>query len=225
MFKKLKIKKDSELGKRLLFKEFDVLGKVNLLCGGNGVGKSTFIECFLENQLKAIKDENDNPDSVYSLYRYIDSKDNYSNINNSNSHFTYKDYYDPFIIGRVISQKELSEGQCIINSINDFLYAMSTLPDENDINKYIILIDEFDSGLSVDNIKVVLNKIKDIVNNRNDIVIFIAFNNYYCCEFFPDSIISMYTGKQIKFKDHKEYVDFICNEENLKLIKRGDNNE
>ena len=61
----------------------------------------------------------------------------------------------------------------------------------------IVLLDEIDSGLSIDNINYLCRKIRRIAKKWSDTQFFIAFNSPEILGYFP-YVLSMYDGKMHK---------------------------
>ena len=99
----------------------------------------------------------------------------------------------------------------------------NNLPYENDVSN-VILMDEIDSGLSVDNIKYVMDRVNNILSERKDIQMFISFNNYAVCENNPNNVLSMYTGKYIKINGYRQFRYYIGINRD-KLLKKRKNNQ
>lgn len=211
MIKSFTVKKNSTLSKVLFFDKIE-LKQVTLLFGGNGVGKSSLINYILKNKLNF---ELDKPTKIYS---YINSKQNFKEIHN-NDHLSYEDMFNPGIFARKFDAEKLSEGQSIIYSIQDIFELCKQLEQKED---HLILLDEVDSGLSVDNVEYVAKKIKQIAKNNPNIQFIIAFNNYEFCRIFKD-VFNMYTGEWIKIKDYNEYFDLIKANRKALLNKRKRN--
>lgn len=219
MLNYIEVKPKTELSKILFAKKYDLSQKVNLLFGSNGVGKTTLIEAILGNKHKNeyAYDKNDKPTLMFS---YSNSTQNKRHMTN-NPYLKYQDYFNPDLINQMFTAKELSEGQSIIYTIQEFLYLAKT---ENDTNKdYLFLIDELDSGLSIDNIIWVCDKINKIIKDRENIQFIIAFNNYEFCNQFK-TVTNMYTGKLEVIDSYDEYKNkLISNRE--KLLKKRKNNQ
>lgn len=215
MINKLINKRDNDINKRLLFETFD-LRKLTLLCGANGSGKTTLIKCLLENKIFSI-DKTEN--TKHLIYNYSNSKNNYRFVGDVNASFTYKDLFEPYNVIKKMNTGLLSEGQAMIYSINDFLYAIDNLPKEEGVN-YLILVDEFDSGLSINMINKVLERIA-LLNKREDLQFVISFNSYQVVKYFPNSAVSMYDGNCVHFNDYTQFELFICDSKYLEMINKN----
>ena len=154
---------------------------INLLFGGNGQGKSSLIE-YLEHLTRVpgkyltaqeeivwdycslVKSE-----GAFEVYTFSNSK--------NNARYDYQPQ-DTFTFFRHFQSTSRSEGQSVMQSVNDFL---SVLNDDKVINPdkdYIILIDEIDSGLDAINCRYLVNKIKKILKRKPKLQVFVAFNQY-----------------------------------------------
>ena len=109
----------------------------------------------------------------------------------------------------------ISEGQGIIYSSFDVFDSLLneewnfTTYDGQKI-VYVLLLDEIDSGLSVDNIDILMEKIKEILEKFGDhIQIIMSFNSPVVLDHFPH-VISMYDGRVIEMhtiNDMREEID------------------
>ena len=61
----------------------------------------------------------------------------------------------------------------------------------------LVLLDEIDSGLSIDNIDITMRKIKYIVRKRDNVQFIFSFNSPRVLKHFPE-VLSMYDGKKIE---------------------------
>lgn len=135
----------------------------------------------------------------YRCCLYRDSESNFS----GNGFLGTKDAYNPVRLSLYYDAESLSEGQSVMYSVKDFLKLL--LNDESlhkDGHGLIILLDEIDSGLSLDNIDYVCGKLKRIIRKWDDIQIFLAFNSPEILRYFP-YVLSMYDGtvKDLKNAD------------------------
>jgi len=211
MLTKIQVKKDSTLSKILFFDSIE-LKQVTLLFGGNGIGKSSLINAILKQDIVYEYDK-----SVL-LYSYINSKQNFKELER-NDHLDYRDMFDPSLIARKFDASELSEGQSIVYSLQDIFKLCSQLDSSDD---HLILLDEIDSGLSVENVDYVAKKIKAICKKYPYIQFIIAFNNYVFCKTFKE-VFNMYNGEWIKINSFDEYFDIINSNKKMLLKKRKNN--
>lgn len=204
MLEKIIVKEATNLSSILMCKEVDLYSKVNLLFGGNGAGKTTLIKALLgerfKGEFKSIKDNRQ-----MMVYKYINSEQNARELER-NSMFSYKDMFDPFYIARMYNAKELSEGQSIVYTFRELLDCAKIVKDDVD---NLFIIDEVDSGLSVDNIEWLCKEIDKIVKSKDNIQFIISFNNYAFCEYFKE-VTSMYTGKKQVIESYEQFKDEVC---------------
>lgn len=212
MIKSFTIREKSLLSKILLFDKIE-LKQVTLLFGGNGVGKSSLIQGILKQ--RDIDYELSKPTTAYS---YINSKQNFREMER-NDHLSINDMYDPGVLARKFAAGDLSEGQSIIFSIQDIFDLCEAIDSDKD---HIILLDEIDSGLSVDNVDYLARKIKRICKKHPNIQFVIAFNNYEFCRTFKD-VFNMYNGEWVKINSYDEYFNLIKSNRNMLLKKRKRN--
>ena len=213
MIKSITIKKNSNLEEILFFNKIE-LKQVTLLFGANGVGKSSFIKGLLKQKEVKI-----NSDKKTVLYSFINSEQNFRNMN-KNSNLAYQDIFNPYLINKKYNAEELSEGQSIIYSIQEIFELCEQIKDDD--NDSIILLDEVDSGLSIDNVEYLSDKIKEIADKYSNIQFVIGFNNYEFCRNFPE-VFNMYNGKYITIESYKQYKDIIINNREMLLKKRNNN--
>jgi Fe-S cluster assembly ATPase SufC len=131
---------------------------------------------------------------------------------------------DPVFIINKWNAKALSEGQSIVYSVKDLLTGMlrSTKTHESfiedDDTHGIILLDEIDSGLSIDNLDEILRIIKRVIKQGRNIQFFMSFNNPYVIKYFPE-VLSMYDGQWKRFSDQDEMLADLM--ENKKILDKA----
>ena len=151
-----------------------------------------------------------------SIIKYRNSEDNFRSKES-------RGLFDDFDIAMLNARweaKSLSEGQSIVYSVNDLLNGL--MPGKTDLvpegTHGIVLLDELDSGLSLDNLDMALRKIRKIVTKRNDIQIFMSFNTSYVLKYFPE-VVSMYDGKVLKIRNEEEMLAVL--KENKKKLDKA----
>lgn len=190
MIKSIKVKDDSFEKEILLFEEAK-FKKLNILFGGNGVGKTTLLNGIINNKLDI--------DSSKELIikSYVNSKDNFRHIEKAN----YKD------IGRALLQKvnakEMSEGQSIIYSLLTYIENAKNIAIENSDKTVVLVLDEIDSGLSSENINMILHILIDFLKEKNT-QLFVSSNHYHFVYVFK-KVFNMYTGDWIEINSYEEY--------------------
>lgn len=189
----------------LLFKEMKPHRLLNLLAGANGVGKSTLLKRIKEEKIDIEKD------GEYEIISYINSENNkrHELIRDENY---LEDMLDKW------NANNLSEGQSIIYSTMDFFESLKNKKEGN----YVVLIDEIDSGLSVDNINLLCHLITEILEKRQDMQFFISINNYHWVYVFKH-VISMYDGHLRNLITYEEYWELIRDQMNSLYKKRKGN--
>ena len=218
MIKEITFPKDYQLSRIMFFETADITQMTNPkivpLFGPNGIGKSTMIQGIIKGleiaSLRAkYKDDPDREyfykqfdfdekreacrltldDKPYKRLSYINSQQNFRTVNHS---------FNPFVLNARWDAKTLSEGQSIIYSIFTLFEMLKPGPNMSAIENgdTIVLIDELDSGLSVDNLDMCMRKLKYILRKREDIQIFFSFNNPRVLKFFPE-VLSLYDGQPI----------------------------
>lgn len=181
--------KSSEI---LLFDEIEFENRVELIIGGNGVGKTTL--------LKAIEEGSDVIEitgDISKLHCWQNAKDNDRYQNPS----PYGDghVFNEKTIKRILSA-EKSEGENVADSFVSWI--------ENTIeNGAIYLVDEVDSGLSLDN----LNAIAHVINETSkeyDCQFILSVNAWHLIYVFNDCI-SLVDGSRVAFDgNYEEFCKF-----------------
>lgn len=154
---------------------------VNLLFGGNGQGKSSLIE-----YLRALASVRDPLGSYKGIFRYcklikVEGELKSYSFVNSEDNGTYFDgntldenKYEFGLIRKMQSTMR-SEGQNVMQSMTDFLYALDHLDKDN---KAVVFIDELDSGLDVCMCRYLVKRLKKVIKEKPNLQFFIAFNQY-----------------------------------------------
>lgn len=222
MITHIEVKPDTYLAEILLAEKYEFASPVSLLFGGNGVGKSTLIKAILGNedfhgQYKGKIDT----DKAPMLYEYINSNQNARELmGGRNKHMKYLDYFDPRNLATTFNAQELSEGQSIIYTIQEFLHLAKQVDDPGGS---VFVIDEIDSGLSADNIIWFCNQVKKITDKDQKLQFIIAFNNFEVCNCFGGVVTDMYTGEIRTIKDYNEYKQLLVSRRKNLLEKRDYN--
>lgn len=208
----------------LMFRKCKIERQVNLLFGGNGAGKTTFIdylkECTNNRRLNKNIQLMDGYES-FTLYAFSNSGNNYKKVGSAKSKLG--DSTDPGMIVKKYNASRLSEGQSIIYSIEDFLWFLENQLPYKEKESNVITIDEMDSGLSVDNIEYVMTRLNNLARARDDVQMFISFNNYATCEYNRADVLSMYTGKYVEINGYKQFRRYITMNRDRLLKKRKNN--
>jgi energy-coupling factor transporter ATP-binding protein EcfA2 len=222
--------------------------KVVPLFGINGIGKTTLLKeihhvlhyynKLIKEQELVVDDLNDKLTAAFyhdgDLTKYYqnkidkcDLKLEYNNTNIVYKYFNSEDNFrvkrmgiavDPVLFNCKYDAQSVSEGQSIIYSIFDLLTVIrKDIPKKEGIN-YVFLFDELDSGLSIDNIDIIMRKIKYIVDRRDDVQFFISFNNPRVLKTFPN-VISLYDGNCIKLNNEDDMMDVI--NENKEMFNKA----
>lgn len=197
MIKSIKVKPKSFESDILLFKTAR-FRRLNILFGGNGVGKTTLLNGIANNKLEL------NTDKELIIKSYVNSRDNFRHIDKTN----YKN------IGIAAIQKmnanNLSEGQSIIYSLLAYLENTKKIAEENPDKTVVLILDEVDSGLSAENINMILHMILELLEIKNT-QLFISTNHYHFVHVFK-KVFSMYTGELIMLNSYEEYYEALTKE-------------
>ena len=223
MLKRISVMLDSSNKKIFFFDEIDLTQlpdpRIVPLFGPNGAGKTTLINgIYAWHQIQAAAENSkkkDDNDPFYeefwatelkqksginiewdevpgAVYRYSNSSDNFR----SRKPQSMSQYYSPDFFAARWDAAHISEGQSIIYSafglLDGLIPGKDMLSDENTF--VVALLDEIDSGLSVDNIDIAMRKIKKALKMRKKLQVFLSFNSPRVLKYFPH-VISMYDGK------------------------------
>lgn len=252
MINKIKVVPETQTSNILFFDETDLNllpdKRIVPLFGANGSGKTTLLKAIensiyskifekqykdmepIELAMKGIRKPKSNDvsldidDAPTALFTYRNSTDNFR-VKEPKSYF---DSFDPTYLNLKYDANALSEGQSIVYSAMDLLKGMlkSTKTKEsfvNDDQHAIVLIDELDSGLSIDNIEDAMKVIKRVLRQKRNIQFFMSFNNPFMCHFFPN-VISMYDGQVHQIHNTEEmYEELKKNQEMLKKSRKKRN--
>ena len=190
------IKKDN----RLLFDSINNIKRLNILFGGNGVGKSTLLKYIANKEIE--------PNENYVVKTYINSRDN-SKLN------TNKQLNGVGEFIRAVNCNSYSEGQSILHNLLSFLEDIKEM---NIKDTVIVCMDEIDSGLSAENINMILWQIKEILDIKDNVQFFISCNNYHFVYCFKE-VLNMYTGKYIKIESYEKYFKLL--NEGIKIMNNS----
>ena len=139
----------------------------------------------------------------YKVLCYKNSTDNYR-IREARS---YMESFNPYLLNARFDAQSLSEGQSIIYSIWDLFDILKPGKDMVSVSEgdVIVLIDEMDSGLSIDNIDMFMKRLRNILKKRNDVQFFISFNNPRILKYFP-YVLSMYDGNVLEMHSDEDMI-------------------
>ena len=216
------------LSSKLLFDTLRLGSKLTLLCGGNGSGKTTLIRSICGN-----RDCMDFSSNVL-VYEYRNSENNY--LNSTVQHelrsfdrteiAKYADYRD-----KHDKMEGMSEGEASTCSSSDAVMLIEEVNEQNH-KQGLVLLDELDSGLSIDKIRLLCIKLRCAMRRGCNAQVIMSFNSYEVYKCMSDfgkaekhsewlRIISMYDGSDVTFKSYDEYCDWIQANQNLYCKGRG----
>ena len=199
MITEINVKPNSDVSHILFFDYVDLRpfeNRIIPLFGPNGVGKSTFIKAIESKQGISVS-----VDRPVHFFSYQNARDN----------FKVRNYMENFDLGFMNSKfdaRGISEGQSIIYSMFDLLDGFMKNGDiqPEPGTDFLIVLDEIDSGMSIDNIDLTMRKIKYLSRNRKDLQFIFSFNSPRVVKHFP-KVLSMYDGLPIELHDEE---DMMC---------------
>lgn len=177
---------------RMLFDTIKIESSINILFGGNGVGKSSFLEAIATNKAKIESNAN------YEIMFYKNSTDN-AKSNKMKELGTTSDFV------KAINSIHYSEGQASIHHILSFLEDVKDKTKKD--NNIVMLMDEIDSGLSVENINMLMWLINELIDTGK-VQTYIATNHYHWIYVYKN-VINLYTGKYLKIDTYEEYFNLL----------------
>jgi ABC-type multidrug transport system ATPase subunit len=203
MIIEIKIKPKSFESKILWFKSIKKIEKINILFGGNGTGKTTLLKGIINKTIDLISD------NEIFIMKYVNGEDN-SRAMKNNSKFGL-DLIDLVIMS---DSQKFSEGQSIVFHIMTFLSSVE-FKCKSSNETVVAVIDEMDSGLSSENINVIIHRILEICNENKNVQFFISSNHYHFVYIFK-KVISMYNGKKIEICNYTQFYNILS--EGMKKI-------
>lgn len=182
-------------------KKITIKSGLTVLVGCNGAGKTTLLKQ-IEQSLKS----KDIPVMLHN--------------NKSDGERELKSraalYGDFNIVAKLMMS---SEGENIVNVMGEIARKMGDFTRRNGNSKELwFMFDAVDSGLSVDNILEIKEKLIPIVfesNTDKDVYFLISTNAYEFAR--GENCFDVINGKYIKFSNYEEYRDFILNSKEQKL--------
>lgn len=178
------------------------------LFGPNGIGKTSVVEALISTMTGESKQLDivcDRPTPTRLLH-YRDRKDN-ARIREPRS---YAEAFDPRFFNAKYDAQSLSEGQSILYSVMDLLDAIGTTKHSIPVDgtENIVVLDEIDSGMSIDNLDAVMRKLVRATKRRNDVQVVFSFNNPYVLRYCP-TVLSLYTGYPVLLRHEDEMLEYI----------------
>lgn len=174
----------------LLFDKITLEGSLTVLVGGNGVGKTTLIKALYKRD-PSLEIEGDTSKLV--LWRNAVDNQRYNNPNPFSKNYT-EDLFDLYLTN------ERSEGENVVHS---FLVWAESIPYGS-----IVLIDELDSGLSIDNLNGVGHVIASLISEKKCQVI-MSINSWHFVYCFDDHLVSLVDGKKVNFnRDYEKFIEY-----------------
>lgn len=169
------------------------------LFGPNGIGKSSIIKQLLNaSNGKNTSIEVERTRTDMRVMSYCDRLDNCRTRDPRD----YMEAFDPNYLSDRFNADAVSEGQSIIYSMIALLDIIGTgkqaIYGENG-EETLVIMDEIDSGISLDNLDMIMRKLKNTAKKRKDVQVIFSFNNPYVVRYFPD-VMSLYSGHPIRLE-------------------------
>lgn len=105
---------------------------------------------------------------------------------------------------KIYNSSAYSEGQGMIHFLLPFLYDIKDFAGKNNDKDVIVLIDEMDSGLSIENINMLLHIIIEICDEYKNVQFFISSNHYHYAYVFK-KVLNMYDGQLVNIDSYEDY--------------------
>ena len=198
VIKEIKIRKNSFESEILLFNDIYKLKRLNILFGGNGVGKTILLNG-IKNRSLELK-----TDKEIHILSYSNSVDNFRKIDKP----CYKNTGNALL--QKIHANSLSEGQSIIYTLMSFLEYVKSFAESED-KTIVVLLDEIDSGLSAENINMVIHLLIEMLNNYSNLQFFISSNHYHFIYVFKE-VLNMYNGEFVRIESYDKYFEILSKE-------------
>ena len=192
MIKSIKVE-NKELQDILLFSKIDKVRPLNILFGGNGVGKTTFLKAVRDGKVTL---EHDNKKEIV-IYSFTNSEDN-TRVNKRKEIAEMDEFVKAFNVNHY------SEGQSIIHYVLSFLQDIKELETDKQI---VVLLDEIDSGLSAENINMLLWQIKELMETKH--VQFFISSNHYQFVHAIKLVLNMYEGTYKEIQSYEEFFNLL----------------
>jgi len=212
------------------------------LFGPNGAGKSTLLTAIQDEslrlnqlnianaELEESKEDWDrhfwlnsviesgvrfDAEGTIKVYSYFNSRDNFRHREAR----SLDESYDPYFLNARFDAKTLSEGQAVLYSVYELFAGLKDTEDFfNPEGPCVFLIDEFDSGVFIDNIDACMRHLKKALKQRDDIQVIFSFNNPRVLKHFPH-VLSMYDNKVYELHTDDDMAALI--RENSKLHEKA----
>ena len=217
MIQKITVLPDTRASHIFFFKEMDLTKlpdpRMVLLFGPNGAGKSTLIDAIIKNGINRRPEIIiDRTPAETAVYAYENSKDNFK----SREARSYSEAFDPYFLNSRFDAKAISEGQSVIYSAFALLDGLRPSKDMfgQNAEETLVLLDEIDSGMSLDNIDIAMRKIKYALSKRKDLQIIMSFNSPRILKHFPH-VVSMYDGSVLTLHTDEDMLAEIRNHKTM----------
>lgn len=196
MIKSIQVLPNTFAEEILCEKSYQKFKRLNLLIGGNGVGKTTLIQA-IANQKDVLMESNRD----IRPYLYQNSRHNHRQL--EANPFTDGHHFNRIAYQKMMAH-EMSEGQSIIYSLLAFFNFLKEEADAYPEATIVALFDEVDSGLTPDHLNMVMHLWGELLKDHSNLQIIAACNQYhwvYCVKW----ALNLQTGEWMNINSYEEF--------------------
>jgi AAA15 family ATPase/GTPase len=201
MIQKLIFEEKSKLQMLLGYKEVE-LKNLTILMGPNGVGKSSLVQGL------SSKIERSGVPEYYrscgeSIQVITDRSYEIEILKARQDNGKYRGYFED--VNLDIEMLFQSEGQSTMTMLNNRLAKLIEKLTQNPERMITFLIDELDSGVSFDNVILIVTFLKNIQLKFPNLQIIMTAHNYEFARSFPENTFWVPIGQYIDMREYEQY--------------------